>query len=358
MQFPTEIVTLVLDHLCDQGRWKDCENAILVNKTWHDAWYDCKRFWSELYVSDTNASIVATTLGRVRCTAEHLFIDATIEEDVERVLCALERYDQVTIARHALTDRMVTTALFRDLRCLSCIAPPTYLAAHLPSLESLRVQCPDSRPATWTTAMLPPGLVALDLTGNVAFEILDPSSKKCRIRRLSVMTWKNTTFRLHAGDLPYLEELCVFADAVDVDGENANVSVVRLHSVSPTTRADDIFEIFPGAVTCSVSMGSFVPRVLPPSLRNLDIVMNPPADERTSAFDWSASGLEHLKICGLRCKSIRCPPTIVSAAFRRSIVSAVSVPYLDHPVLIPWRGSFRVRHATKSVRVRDALPVE
>jgi len=172
------------------------------------------------------------------------------------------------------------------------------------------------------------------------------------------MTWKNTTFRLHANDLPLLEELCVFADAIDVDGENANVSVVRLHSIAPTTRADDIFEIFPGAVTCSVSMGSLVPRVLPPSLRNLDLVMNPPADERTSAFDWSASGLEHLKICGLRCKSIRCPPTIVTAAFRRSIVSAVSVPYLEHAMMIPWQGTLNVRHRSKTVRVRDAVPVE
>lgn len=340
---PREIISLIIDRIDDPS------NAILVNSTWLDAWFDCEKFWTKVIVCAGDENKACETLHNVRRPVKHLVIDEGISSDgIERILDACRSYESldvispfddisVEIVRPSVSSLRLTVRDVPDL-------------ARFNGLEIVRLH------GVWgavATSQMPRGLRILDISGYFAMHFDAPLRD---LWKFAMHTDRGTIIDVDA--MPALESLFVGGWSVRIAGRNSNVRTANVDA--STFDSSDLFDRLPNLTRCSFTDGA-IPPVLPPTLQHLDVSVKH-AIETIARVDWSGyAALKYVRLCNVRCREIKFPDSLVNAVFRRCVVLSVAAPYFHLRFRIMWDASIRIDHERRKVAFRDAnviMPVD
>ena len=341
---PREIVSLIIDRVDDPS------NAILVNSTWLDAWFDCEKFWRRVIVCAGDEKAACETLQNVRCPVRHLIIDEGISpDDIERILDVCRSYESLDVIApfDGISTAVIRSPIATSLRLTVRDVPD------LGGFDRLEIVRLHGVWGTVTTSQMPPGLRVLDISGYFAMHFDAPLRD---LWKFAMHTDRGTIIDVDA--MPALESLFVGGWSVRIAGRNSNVRVASVDA--STFDSSDLFDRLPGLVRCSFTDGE-IPPVLPPTLEHLDVSVKH-AIETIARVDWSGcAALKYVRLCNVRCREIKFPDSLVSAVFRRCVVLSVAAPYFHLRFRIMWDASIRIDHERRKVVFRDAnviMPVD
>lgn len=338
---PVEILTHILNYMPDP------RHAVFVNRAFFDAWFDASAFWEKVYffnVDGSSIDAICATLARVRCPIRSVYIEETSPSYISRILRAIPAPSRVVLHDEPPWDalpRQSLASLTAVIRHSEDVFKKFHRLRHLDLRFENEVEVRTSR--------LPPLLEDLDLFGRmrVVWDSTPEGLAQVRISRED-----DGAQVVPLEKMPGIRVLHVTASEVIVVGTSATLEDVHLNGVRVHLDSATVADLFPNLRVLACHGDFFPSGRLPDALSYLTVGVR---SMELDAIDWSAhASLRDIKMHGVRCREMRCPPAIRTASFNRSFIANLFLPYLPFPVGVGWTASFAINHRLRRVKMTNS----